>query len=692
LIKQSSSQPVTQPFRVTRPGTTPEQRRKRFVTVVIGALAFLTVAVGWTFHAVSESLVDLWTQTLTTMLDADVQSLEIWLENEKRTVSARANARPLRTGVKVLVTLARDEADLKSALGQSEAATRIHEQLENLRAHDDIRGYTVVDPSGLVLLSHNPELVAGRMAPPLLAHLSRAFAGETTVVRPYRGLALLPDLHTSEPVMLVAAPINDDDGRLLGALLFRVDANADFSRILTVARMGESGESYAFDKDGFLLTRSRFREELIETGLLDDDASATAVLQVQVRDPGGDLSSGQVAQAVPSARPLTRMAASAVAGESGVELKPYRNYLGVKVIGAWHWLPAYGFGVATEVHAAQAFRLLRPIGLAFIALALLLVATTIGLIIGVRRISRLNRQVAEVKNLGQYEVTGKIGEGGMAVVYRAKHNLLRRPTAVKVLKPDIVNPENLSRFEQEVQLTSQLTHPNTIEIYDYGHTPDGTFYYAMEYLDGISLAELIVHDGALTPARVIHILGQVCGSLGEAHGIGLVHRDIKPANIVLCERGGIFDTVKVLDFGLVKDLDEGRRLDLTAADVVAGTPQYVAPERFKDPGGIDGRSDLYSLGAVGFNLLTGGDVFKATTSMEMCHHVLNTEAPKPSERVGTPIPAELDELVHGCLAKTPEKRPRSAAQMLSMLDALAVELPWTRANAEMWWQQFRRES
>jgi serine/threonine-protein kinase len=197
--------------------------------------------------------------------------------------------------------------------------------------------------------------------------------------------------------------------------------------------------------------------------------------------------------------------------------------------------------------------------------------------------------------------------------FRASHAMLRRPTAVKLLRPDLAGEDALQRFEREVQLTSQLTHPNTIAIYDYGRTPDGTFYYAMEFLDGMHLETLVSRHGPQGAPRVIHILSQVCGSLAEAHEHGLIHRDIKPANIILCERGNQHDVAKVVDFGLVKNIEAPDDIAISAATTITGTPLFMSPETIKSPDRVDGRNDLYSVGAVGYYLLTGKQLSSAKT-------------------------------------------------------------------------------
>jgi serine/threonine-protein kinase len=262
---------------------------------------------------------------------------------------------------------------------------------------------------------------------------------------------------------------------------------------------------------------------------------------------------------------------------------------------------------------------------------------------------------------------------------------LRRPTAIKLLPRESAGEVNVKRFEREVQLTSSLTHPNTIAIFDFGHTPDGIFYYAMEYLDGFTLEELVDHGGPQEPGRVVHLLKQVCGALAEAHAVGLVHRDIKPANLMLCSRGLVPDQMKVLDFGLVKEHQSAG--DLSTTNALLGTPLYMAPETIRDPASVDARVDLYALGAVGYKLLVGEPVFDGKTVIEVCSHHLHTEPIPPSVRSSRAVPGDLERLVLSCLAKDPALRPASASAMLVELESLTEPPVWTRARAERWWEE-----
>jgi hypothetical protein len=307
-------------------------------------------------------------------------------------------------------------------------------------------------------------------------------------------------------------------------------------------------------------------------------------------------------------------------------------------------------------------------------------------VIAARVIHGLKERVRDANEVGQYRLIEKIGEGGMGIVYLARHALLRRGTAVKLLHPDRGGENALRRFEQEVQITSALTHPNTVSVFDFGRTPDGVFYYAMEYLDGITLEDLVAHAGAQPAARVAQILRQVCGSLDEAHFAGLIHRDIKPANLMLCLRGRVPDFVKVLDFGLVKEHADDPGVGLSRAGTLLGTPAYLAPEAILEPSQIDARADLYALGAVGYYLLVGAPVFEGASMVELCVKHLSSEPVPPSVRASLPVPASLERLVLRCLAKDPSERPASAAEMIVALDALDDVGSWSAKDAWDWWK------
>ena len=295
----------------------------------------------------------------------------------------------------------------------------------------------------------------------------------------------------------------------------------------------------------------------------------------------------------------------------------------------------------------------------------------------------LGKEVNSARQMGTYELDTPIAQGGMGEVWRARHHLLSRPAAVKLIRPSAGQSTDVKsdaiarkRFEREAQVTASLQSPHTVALYDFGVTNSGTIYYVMELLEGVDLETLVRREGPLPPKRVVHILKQVLDSLAEAHERGLVHRDIKPANINLSKRGLEEDFVKVLDFGLVKSKTSTDKLSnsLTAANGIVGTPAYLAPELLTGEGAIDGRADLYALGCVAYYLLTGHLVFDASTAMQMAiAHVAGAPVP-PSQRVEQPIPAQLERLIMTCLAKRPENRPASAAALLRSLNALDLDL------------------
>jgi serine/threonine protein kinase len=309
----------------------------------------------------------------------------------------------------------------------------------------------------------------------------------------------------------------------------------------------------------------------------------------------------------------------------------------------------------------------------------------------------LRKAVSDIQRLGQYTLEKKLGEGGMGVVYRASHAMLRRPTAIKLLLPDRAGKDDLTRFEREVRRTAMLTHPNTVTVFDYGRTTDGVFYYAMELLEGASLDEIVDVDGPQPAERVIHLLEQAAASLAEAHDAGLIHRDVKPGNIMVVDRGGISDLVKVVDFGLVKDVglraQDGVTSEpaLTMANTITGTPLYIAPETVIAPDTVDARADLYALGAVGYWLLTGTHVFGGNSIVEVFAHHLHSIPDSPSNRLRAPVASDLEAVLLACLAKRPEDRPASAHVLRERLRACAAAGRWTNARAAEWWSAHRHQ-
>lgn len=340
-----------------------------------------------------------------------------------------------------------------------------------------------------------------------------------------------------------------------------------------------------------------------------------------------------------------------------------------------------------------------------VEMLLALAATIFAAVTSVRMISQLRSKAEEAKELGRYRLKKKIGSGGMGDVYLAEHRLMKRPCAIKVIRPEKAgDPKAIARFEREVRATARLNHWNSVSIFDYGRTSDGKFFYVMEYLTGLSLQEMVKHKGPLSPGRTVYLLRQVCNALIEAHSIQLVHRDIKPANLIVTELGGAYDVIKLLDFGLAKPIvpEMGSEDDsaLTIAGSLTGSPLYMSPEQAMGDVNADHRTDLYALGGVAFYLLTGRSPFESGPTLKVLLAHLNEPAIAPSvaraqqqsaktssgqyQPLGT-ISPELDRLVLKCLAKSPDERFSTARELLDALNRLPEATQWNERLAEQWW-------
>lgn len=702
------------------------------------AAAAVILAVGVTTHrAVRHTLAASVANELETVLNANVTALEIWIRTQERTAAVLArhpvllplceellangpqvppsngppnpptaalaafleileqNLGPAGFGAAQLVN--RDlQVVATSGRGRPRPGATVPEEhlarFEELFATDQpvlVTPFKLTPPSGGSTRRGPGRLF--RRPPPALSN--------TPVFRP-------PDANrprlpfTNRPeikLMQVLTPVRDTEGRTLGALAFVLRPEDEFTRVLSVARPGETGETFAFDPSGLIISQSRFDEQLRQLGLLTNSPDANSALTLELRDPGRNLTLARPPFDPPNPEsPLMPLVAAAVAEGRGVTVVPTRDYRGVPVVGAWRWLPERRFGVVTKMDAAEAFQPLRVIERVFLALLGLLALAALGIVffnhLNARWRRRFHEAQLKARRLGQYTLEEKIGEGCMGVVYRAHHALLRRDTAVKLLLPDRADPDLIHQFEHEVRLTCQLSHPNTIQVYDYGHTPDGIFYYAMELLRGLTLQDLVERHGPQPEERVVHLLAQVCGSLQEAHQAGLIHRDIKPGNLFLCQRGGIPDTVKVLDFGLVQRLhtapqDAPTRPPPDHTSRFLGTPLYMAPESIRQPGFGDPRTDLYALGSVGYFLLSGQPLFVCASIDALWDLQLTTDPEPVASRAPLPVSPEMAAAIHACLHKDPARRPQSAAEFLQLLLLSPRSGAWTPERQRTWWSE-----
>jgi hypothetical protein len=626
---------------------------------------------------------------LETILNADVAALRIWIEENKAVAEVHATDPRVRELVFQLLDVATKSDAPREALLAAPALGEVRALLGGVAKAHGYSGYGVLSLNGMEIAADGDGPI-GRL-PSAADQVMRPIGQGRSVVSPPILWDPQGTPESAFPAILVGAPLRDAGGRVVAGLAFIVQPTLEFARLLTVARPGESGETYAFDADGTMLSESRFADQLREIGVLPEDPDVHAALNVQIRDPGGDMTRGHVPKLPVKARPLTRMAADAVMGNSGSDVDGYNDYRGVSVAGAWTWLPELGIGITTEIDIAEAYGALYTLQRRFwLIIGLLVVGAGIMLLYSFL-IARMSNRVEEARQLGRYRIGRKLGSGGMGSVYLASHALLRRPTAIKILKAESAGREGLARFEREVQVSSSLSHPNTIEIYDFGYTPDGTFYYAMEYVNGITLGSCGEQDGPQPEARVLHIMKQICSSIAETHALGLMHRDLKPGNIMLCERGGMCDFVKVLDFGLVREEEQSRDVALTEIASLSGTPLYMPPESVRTPEKVDVRCDIYQLGAITYYLVTGKHVFQGDTAHELLAKHVAVAPDPPSKVLGRPVSPDLESVILRCLEKNPRDRPAHAGELLALFEACHVEGVWGQREARDWWLQWREQ-
>jgi hypothetical protein len=631
--------------------------RWRFRLTVAG-LMVAVIAIGLVaLTMVKREIQNLVAANLTAMVATAQHVVDDYLENRTAMMASLAKREPVREQVPALLR------------GEPQALTSVRALCDGLPASLKIPWWAVVDQHGKILVSPLPEQTGQSLPSEALAGLAAAAQGTPTTTPP----VLVDGLKS--PCFLGFASLSQTQPAYF---VMATEVLGDFSHLLATD-VGRTGEVYAFDHQGRMLTESRFTAELRGTVLPAD--ATTSIFTLELRD-----SSQAAAGALRSNLPFTLPVRESLAGRNGIEMDGYLDYRRQPVLAAWRWLPQRGLGVTIKIDRSEAYQALtRLTWLFLVLLGLILIA---GVAVAFSRLAneRLARRASQAEKtaeaLGQYQLERKIGEGGMGAVYIATHRLLRRKTAVKMITGR-VDAETVAKFEREVRLCSQLSHPNTIAIYDFGRTPEGIFYYAMECLEGMDLQVMVERHGPLPPGRVIHLLTQACGSLAEAHRAQMLHRDIKPANIFITERGDIPDFVKVLDFGLVKKLGGNTGSTLSQADVISGTPGYMAPEVITQSAGIDGRADVYALALVGFYLLTGRDAFGGGAVMEVLLAHVKQPPPLPSSLA--PVPADLEEVILRCLAKDPQQRPVDAEAFAAELSACRDARTWTVTDARAWW-------
>lgn len=632
-------------------------------------------------------------QTLNEIVDGKVVALRLWLDQEKSRAESWARSRQLRESILELVQLADQNDRVSDSFRSASVHQELDREVEQLAGRDEHfaiwdRRYRLISDS----------ITGGdRIGAPATAWgagvLTQVFEGETKLFAfdKEHSITRFDDSTVVVPHLAIVTAVRDPSGRVIAALqIHDTKSSEKTAQIMRTTQLGQTSESYLLSRDGLMLSASRFEPQLRDAGGLPERSVRNPVGRIEIRDPGGDVTKGFKITVPVGSLPKTEMARQCTAGYDGDNLDGYRDYRGVTVIGAWRWLEDLEFGVATEQDVDEA----EPMAAVLRRMATFVIgvfAFCLCVITGsFYSLDRLRRELGENGRLGPYRLEKLIGEGGMGKVYRAQHELLKRPTAIKLLKPQAMDSDSVKRFEREARLVSQLENPNTIRVFDFGVSDEGLFYLVMEYVDGLTLAELVEYEEGLPVARVVELLRQILMSLREAHTSGLVHRDLKPGNVMICQRGGVSDVVKVLDFGLAKPVQSTESQAITSTALVAGTPQYLAPERLNAGETNDPRSDLFSFGAVAFHLLTGQDAVPGQSFAEILYHLVNTPPQRPSACSDRELPHALDDLIFQCLAKDPLQRPASVQEILGVLDALETETHWTATDADLWWKSYRR--
>ncbi|MGI9531613.1 serine/threonine-protein kinase [Lutimonas sp.] len=489
-------------------------------------------------------------------------------------------------------------------------------------------------------------------------------------------------------------PIFDKEDQVIAILVGSYQAKHSFSNIFKLSKHGATSETYAFNDDGKMLSSSRFTKELQQTYLLNHDTLAETIYTIELKDPGLNVMDGELPESERVEQPFTRIVdlslnhlASKDSIYEGDLMTPYRDYRGIKVIGAYTWLPEYNFGIITEEDYDEALASLGYFRDTFISFYIVILILSFLLFNSNVRIARIGKKVDDFSILGQYKLREKIGEGGFGQVYRAEHTFLKNPVAIKILKNNFVNTDMLDRFEKEVKITSSLSHPNTIKVYDYGTTENNDFYYVMEYLNGVSLDKIVNGKNDISVARGIYILYHICLSLKEAHEKGLVHRDIKPMNVMLCNQGGAVDVVKLLDFGLVKEVDTSISQQ-TQINRIGGTPMFMAPERIRDPFNADQRVDIYSIGALGMYIFSGQYLLelvsqKMLTGEETLQGDFRNQLIERED-----VPDDLRSILSKCIRFDPKKRPENIDELIDFFEIKQKEFSWSRQDALNWWKEY----
>ncbi len=664
----------------------------RMLLIGLPLLSLVWLLTTWIANDLRSSLDRMIATQLNHLIEDQRDKFHVWESEKLRQASAWAESPRVAQAILELVKIAEqhrpDAPELAENMKRAPHVDELQTALEQM-AERPIK-FAVWDRRLLTLADWNqknqPNILAEGATADGAAMLTPVMNGQKMMFLPKLGKRVTQAyvMETRAPVVAIFLPVQDAMGSVVAALMVRdYGLEEEFAALTELPSQYATLDSYMLSREGVMLTPSKRAEDLKRAEMSVDSVFGESD-QTFVRDPGVDLRQHLAGSQTkdPTTWQPTLLASQVAAGNDGFSVSEYRNYLGIPVVGAWRWDKDYEVGIAIEQDFVMAYapflKVQRSLGWLLSACGIALLAAALFS----AWLQHRQRSAKSMREVGPYRIRELLGEGGMGRVYLAEHVLMRRPTAIKVLRADPSDPSSLTRFEREVQLACQLTHPNTISIYDFGRTTSGIFYYSMEYIQGAHLGQLLEYAGPIPAGRCIHILRQLCRALREAHQEGLVHRDIKPQNVMIGNRGGEADFIKLLDYGLVKAFAPGVDESTLQTKVVVGTPRFMAPERMASPWLADPRVDIYSVGALAYFLLTGQLPPLYSGVRETGVDAL------PGETVELPANVtQFGQLLSNCMATNPALRPASISTVLQQLDDLSVAHPWRPGDATSWWKR-----
>lgn len=580
-------------------------RRNLLVTVMV--VLVVSISSVWSFVNVQQEVRNARSVLLNSVLNAQVEALAIWV-GENKFGTAQLAAEPTVVTLTTQLIRNRQSGDVREP-GPGGDVEAFRRQMLPVSGNLGLAAASIVATDGTLVASLAPENVGSKLAPAFLSRLKDAIDEGTVFIGPTREADRLPAVAAEKggvSLVWTAAPIVSGESGVLAVLCLGRRVTGQIARIVGSARPGNTGETFAFDRNGGLLTSSRHESHLRGFGVPGVDAETP---------PGAPPATPNESDPAGRVRvPLTALVADAVAwtnstraGTQGTILKPYRNYAGTPVIGAWRWLPALGLGIAVEIAETEAY---APIAFVAADLGVLLLALAVAVFLGPLVPPLLWKRFSALKEgdrVEKYRLSRRIGEGGQADVYEALDRELGRMIAIKIMKGRL-REEWEQRFRRERRLLAALDHTGVVSVLDSGSCDDGRPFYVMELVPGRPLSEVVIEDGPLESRQARQVLRKICESVQHLHDNGIIHRDLKPENVLFRVVAGGASETKLIDFGLAKSAVDAERTHLTQEVNLLGTLGYMAPERIKDPGDLDVRGDVYSIGAIGYFLVTGKEI------------------------------------------------------------------------------------